>query len=258
MFKLSIIIPAYNEEKRIENTLKSYSEYFENLRENKILAYEILVVINNTTDKTEEIVQKLQRKNEKIRYICLKRGGKGHAITEGFKETLKGNSDLIGFVDADMSTSPFAFHELVKKIDGFDGIIASRYMKRARVSPKQTWQRVIVSRIFNFILRILFLFSYKDTQCGAKLFKRRPLENVLPLLTFSKWAFDVDLLYGFRRKGYKIRETPTIWADRSDSKINFMKAGPWMALGVIRLRILNSPFRRFAKVYDAFVGFMPK
>lgn len=243
MEKLAIIIPAYNEEKRIAGTLEEYGKFFTNLKKTKKLDSEILIVINNTTDKTEEIVKKYKKKYKIIKYINLRPGGKGFAITEGFKQALKDKRNtLIGFVDADMATKPDSFYDLVKNISSFDGIIASRYVKGAVVKPRQTIARVFVSRIFNFLIRSLFLMPFADTQCGAKLFKRKVIGEIVNRLGITKWAFDVDLLYQVSKTGYKIREYPTVWADKEYSKINFMKAGPRMALSIIRLRAIDSPF----------------
>jgi hypothetical protein len=91
---------------------------------------------------------------------------------------------------------------------------------------------------------------YKDTQCGAKVFRRNLIGKILPQITFSKWAYDVDLLYNAKKKNFKIIEVPTIWSDKEYSKINFMKSGPWMVLGIIRLRLINSPLRFLIGVYD--------
>lgn len=247
--KVSIIIPAYNEEKRIGNTLKEYSRYYEKLRKEKKLNYEILVSINNTTDKTVDIVKKYKKQNKNIRYLNLVKGGKGYAIIEGFKSALKRKNDLIGFVDADMATMPEAYYDLITEINNYDGVIASRYVNGAQVSPKQSIQRIIVSRMFNFVIRALLFLSYKDTQCGAKIFKSSSIEKILPRLTMSQWAFDIEILYNLKKMGYKIKEHPTTWADKEYSKINFMKAGPKMVLAVIRLRILNSPFKDLMKIY---------
>lgn len=247
--RISIVIPAYNEEKRIGRTLKYYKEFFDDLYKRKIIDYKILVVINNTNDRTEEIVKKFAGK--KVAYLNLKEGGKGLAITAGFKEELKENkSDLIGFVDADMSTSPEAFFDLVKNLGRYDGIIASRYVKGAKVSPKPSLARIIVSRIFNLLFRALFLSSYKDTQCGAKIFKKNVVEKVTPELEITQWAFDIDLVYKIEKNGFRLKEHPTVWADEKYSRINFMKAGPRMALAIIRLRLINSKLSFLARAYD--------
>lgn len=250
--KVSIVIPAYNEEKRISNTLESYISYFERLRKKNKLNYEILVAINKTSDRTMEIVKSFKKKNERVQYINLPKAGKGYAITEGFKILLKKNVDYIGFVDADMATSPEAFYDLVQNIEGYDGIMGSRYLSGAVVNPKQSLKRIVVSRIFNFAIRSLLFLPYKDTQCGAKIFKKDAIKSVLPNLTMSQWAFDIDILYNLRKLGYKVREYPTVWADKEYSKINFMKAGPKMVLAVIRLRILNSPLRDLMRAYVVF------
>lgn len=250
MTNLSIVIPAYNEEKRIENTLENYSDYFEKLRKEGKLDYEIIIVINNTKDRTEEIVKKFCLKNERIKYLNFRKGGKGFAITEGFKDALRRNYELIGFVDADMATSPEAFFDLVKNIEDYDLIFASRYMKESVIKPKPTLARILVSRIFNFLIKMLLFMNYKDTQCGAKLFRRGALEEVLPHITFSKWAFDVDLIYTSKKHGFKIKEFPTKWSDREYSKINFWKAGPWMFFAILRIRLLNSPFKFTLRFYD--------
>jgi len=254
MKKITIIIPAHNEEKRISRTLKEYLEYFENLEKNKILEYHILVVINASTDKTLEIVKKIKENGGNITYLNLERSGKGYAIIEGFKNSLKRRSEILGFVDADMATSPNSFYELVKNIEDYDGIIASRYLKNSVVYPKQAFLRILVSRIFNFFIRAILILPYRDTQCGAKIFSRESISDVLPSLSLSKWAFDVDLIYHLKKKKYSIKEIPTRWSDREYSKINFMRAGPMMVLGVIRLRILNSPLKSFIKIYDKLAG----
>lgn len=253
--KLAIVMPAYNEEKRIGGTLEAYSNHFESLKKAKKLDYSIIVVINNTKDRTEEIVKKLRKSNKNLFYINLKRGGKGYAIKEGFREALKDkNHDLIGFVDADMSTRPEEYARLVSRLGKADGVIASRYMKGSIVRPKPTLKRIIASRVYNLLIKVLFSTRCVDTQCGAKIFKREVIAKVLPNLVQTKWAVDVDILFNAKRAGFRIKEVPTRWSDSDYSKINFMRAGPFMALAMIRLRLLNSPFSQIVRFYDK----MPK
>ncbi len=241
--KLAIIIPAYNEEKRITKTLKNYSSYFNKLSKKEKFSYNLLIVVNASTDSTLDIVKKYKKKNPSISFLNLKNPGKGNAVISGFNEAVRKNFDIIGFVDADMATSPEAFHLLLKELNSYDGVIGSRYIPGAVMSPKPGLKRIIVSRIFNFLARAMFLMPYRDTQCGAKIFRLNALEKSLPKLTMSQWAFDVELIYTLRKLGYIIKESPTSWSDQKYSNINFMKAGPKMALGIINLRILNSPFK---------------
>lgn len=248
--KIGIIIPACNEEKRIGNTLEEYGRFFKELKKQNILDFEIIIVINNTKDRTEELVKFYSKKYKEIRYLNFKEGGKGFAIIQGFKDALKRENDLIGFVDADMATYPDAYYDLIKNLSDYDGILASRYVKGSIVNPKQSVQRIIASRVFNLLIRTIFFMNYRDTQCGAKLFRTKTIETIIPDLSITKWAFDVDLLYLLKKNGLKIKEHPTVWRDREYSKVNLKKAGLKMALAIIRLRLINSKLKDIIRFYD--------
>jgi len=250
--KLSIIVPAHNEEKRIEKTLQEYVKFFEKKFKNN---YEIIVILNGCTDDTLGIVKKIARKYNAIEYRNYVQAGKGFAITQGLKIA---EGDLIGFVDADLSTSPQAFYDLVRNIKDYDGIIASRYMKGSIVNPKQSFARIVASRIFNFLVRVLFLFSYSDTQCGAKLFKKKTIEKILPNLTITNWAFDIDLLYQAKKAGLKVKEQPTFWQDKGASKLDLKKTSMQMFFAVVQLKILNSKAKIFYKVLRPIGGYIYK
>jgi glycosyltransferase involved in cell wall biosynthesis len=242
--RISIIIPAYNEEKRIPKTLEEYYKFFKNLKKEKKLDFEILVVINCSTDKTEQVVKAYCKRDKEIRCMCLKEKGKGLAVIEGFKDALKRENDLIGFVDADMSTSPEAFYDLIKNIGDYQGIIASRYVNGAIVYPKPSLSRSIASRMFNFIVRVLFLIKYRDTQCGAKILKKYAVEKIIPYMGITSWAFDVDLLYQAKKLKLPIIEYPTNWKDKENSKLNLKKTSVQMFMAVVQLRVKKSRFRR--------------
>ena len=242
--KLSIIIPAYNEETRIGKTLENYTSFFNK----NIKNYEIIVILNGCVDNTLEIVNKIANKNGALKILEFKEKiGKGGAIKEGFK-LAKG--DLIGFVDADSSTSPEEFLKLYNNILDYDGIIASRWMKGSIISKKQPFLRIIFGRVFNFIVNILFGFHYKDTQCGAKLFKKEAVEKIIGSIGLTKWAFDIDVLYLMKRNKLRIIEFPTVWGDSPESKLKLWKTAKQMALSIIRLRLYYSPFKFIAKSID--------
>lgn len=240
--KVSIIIPAYNEEKRIAHTLRAYDDFLKNMP----LEYEILVVVNGTTDATMQIVRSLQSSMPHLLAINSIEGGKGLAITRGFKDALQRKNDLIGFVDADMATSPQAYYQLIQQIDGYDGIIASRYMPGASVTPPRPLIKRWGSKIFfETLTKLLLGINYYDTQCGAKLFKRTTVEKIVPFLSVPQWAFDIELLYLCKRFNFRIKEEPTIWHDQAGSKLRMMRAGSRMlaTLFALRWRYWVTPLR---------------
>jgi len=250
--KISIIIPAYNEEERIGKTLEEYSKFLRDKKKSKdIKDFEIVVVLNGCKDNTLGIVNEYQKKFKEIITINLPQGGKGFAVITGFKEALKRENDLIGFVDADMATPPQSFFDLIKNIGYYDGAIASRGLKESSVETSVS--RKITNRGFNFLVKVFLFLPYRDTQCGAKIFKREALKNVINDIGITKWAFDVDLLYKLKRKGFKIKEIPTIWYDKAGSKVEagkISRVSIQMLLAIIRLRILYSPFKGMVKIYD--------
>ena len=247
--KLSIVIPAYNEESRIRPTLDAYASYF-GARYGKDV--EFVVVVNGSRDRTEEIVRAVAGKNPQVKLIVEPRAiGKGGAIMRGFEMAA---GDRVGFVDADSATLPDAFNDLVENIGDAGAIIASRYIPGAKVSPRQPLNRRIASRIFNKLIRILFKLPISDTQCGAKLLRGDAMRAALPHLGLTRWAFDVDLLFQLRRLGYRITEVPTTWSEPGGSKLKIGRTSFEMFMAICRLRMLYSPLRWVVTVYDATLG----
>ena len=236
--KVSIIIPAYNEENRIKGTLEAYNHFFYQKFLETQLEYEILVVINGTTDSTSAVVKNLQKSMPHLLMIDIPQGGKGLAIAQGFKNALERPNDLIGFVDADMATSPEAYYQLITHINGYDGIIASRYMPGAVVTPARPFIKRWGSKLFfESLTRLLFRLHYYDTQCGAKLFKSYVIKKIVPYLSVVQWAFDIELLYLCKRFNFKIREYPTVWHDKTGSKLRVFRAGSRMIGTLLNLRL---------------------
>lgn len=208
---LSIVIPAYNEEKRIGQTLDKYLEYF---KKNEI---EIIVVLNGCRDRTLEIVGKYQAKNPNVvKYINIEETvGKGGGVRRGFEEA---TGDLIGFVDADSSTSPEEYERLINQLGEADGVIASRWKRGAKVGNR-TFIRKIISLGFVFLVKVLFWLPYFDTQCGAKIFRKAAIKKIIPRQSVNNMAFDVELLYLMKKNNFYIKEIPTTWFDQSSSAV---------------------------------------
>lgn len=247
--RLSIIVPAYNEEARLGRMLDVYLPYFTRLYDRD---FEMLIVVNGSRDRTEDIGRDYARRHAPVRVMVEPcRIGKGGALMLGFAQA---GGELVGFVDADGATPPEMFQELANQIGDAGAIIASRWCRGAVVSPRQPLSRRAASRLFNLLVRILFRLSISDTQCGAKLLTRAAVQAVLPRLGTTQWAFDVDLLFQLRRAGFAIRETPTVWRDVSGSRLQLGRAALDMMLAIVRLRLIYSPFKWLVKVYDRLLG----
>ncbi len=215
--KVCIVIPAYNEEKRIQPMLGAYLPYFENCKNELDVTF--IVVANNCSDKTVPICKKIQKNHPNLEVLNLKQGGKGFALKEGYLHALHKKYDLIGFVDADMATLPQYFHDLIKSTKDCDGAIASRYVPGANVWPKRPWLRKIGGKCYNWVLRKQFNLSFKDTQCGAKIFTYDTIKVVAPDLQETGWACDLEFLYLCQLEKKNIQEVATTWSDQPGSHL---------------------------------------
>lgn len=243
--RLSIVIPAYNEEARLGSMLDTYTSHFLARYGDEV---EFIVVVNGSRDDTEGVADGFADGEERVRVLVEPEAiGKGGAIMRG---AAVARGELIGFVDADGATPPEAFDDLVQRIGDAGAIIASRWLPGAVVEPCQPLKRRVASRIFNFLVRFFFKVRISDTQCGAKIINAEAMRAVLPKLGLTRWAFDVDLLFQLRRAGYRIIEHPTVWRDVAGSKLNVARASMEMFLAICRLRLLYSPFKWIVTIYD--------
>lgn len=233
---LCIIIPAYNEALRIEKTVRDYDAFF---RAQSSFCVELVVVLNGCTDQTDSVVINLKETLQgRLSYIRVVKKGKGNAIKVGFDYALSRGFDLIGFVDADMATRPFYFFDLIRQMEGRDGVIASRYMPQSQIYPPRPLIKRWGSRfIYESMIKSVLKMHYYDFQCGAKVFNRAFISAVIDHITIDDWAFDIELLYLAKKLGFTILEHPTVWYDQTGSKMT-LKAGFKMlaAIFIIWLR----------------------
>ena len=236
-----LLIPAYNEEERIEPVLRDYAEYF---RSNYSGNFKLVVVLNGCRDNTLGVVERVGREFNSIAALEFPGPiGKGGALIEGLRLAPLG--DLIGYVDADGATSPAAFHDLIKHIEGFDCVIGSRWIPGAILHQAQSNKRQFASRVFHLIVQRAFRMNIRDTQCGAKVMRREAVEKIHSSLRITDMAFDINLLYALKRAGYRIRELPTEWTDKIGSKVTLGRTSLSMLLSVIRLWLVYKPFYKY-------------
>jgi len=240
---LLLLIPAYNEEKRIGPVLVEYAEYFRREYRGR---WEIVVVLNGCRDNTLGVVEAAAAKFPEIRWLeYVNPIGKGGALIEGLK--LAGMSDLIGYVDADGATAPDAFLDLVKQCGEVDCAIGSRWLPGAVLHQVQSLKRRIFSRCFHILVEFLFHMHIADTQCGAKVMRRHAVEKVHSALRIADVSFDINLLYSLKKNGFSIREVPTTWTDQMGSTIRLNKGALGIILSVLRLRLVYSPFYKWLR-----------
>ena len=232
---IDIIIPAYNEERRIGRTLEEYAQYFD-------ASMHFLVVLNNCHDNTLRVVHTLQKRFPgRIDYLDIPEAiGKGGAIIRGWQHS---QAEIIGFVDADGATSAHEFSRVVKALPGHDGAIASRFLPHAHILERTSLLRTLVSRGTIRLVRLLFGMPYSDTQCGAKLFTNNTVQLALKKMSTTNLLFDIELLWILNLQGCDIVEVPITWVDQpgsaalgSSSKFLRTAFGLLGHLGRLRLR----------------------
>lgn len=210
---LSVIIPAYNEEKRLPGTLKKVRDYLN--RQN--ITCEVIVVNDGSKDGTAEVASELIKEWRGFQLIDNKENkGKGGVVKQGMLAA-KGEWRL--FMDADGSTDISEIEKLSPYQKDFQIIIGSRYFKKDSVKIKQPLIRRIVSRTGNLLIRILLGINLKDTQCGFKLFSAKAAEDIFPRQTIMRWGFDMEILAIAKHRGLKIKEVAVDWYDAEGTTV---------------------------------------
>lgn len=236
---LSIVIPAYNEEKRIPSTIEKISEYMKG----RFRGFEILVVDGGSRDYTVTFVRRMIFKFPAVRIIKNEHNmGKGHAVRAGVMEA---RGELILVSDADLSTPISELEKLMARIDGgADIAIGSRRLKGSELMIPQPWYRERMGRIFNILVRTLVMGGIMDTQCGFKLLRREPARRIFGLARLNGFAFEVEALYLARILGYKTSEVPVIWLDSPSSRLSPVGDPINMVSDLFRIR-LNRILKRY-------------
>ena len=215
MKKLSVVIPAYNEEKRITATLKNVDGYLEK----QPYDYEIIVIDNNSKDRTSEVVKELEATVvQKSTVKLVTTPGKGAAVKEGLLKYCTG--DIVMFMDADNATPISEIEKFLPFFDqGYDVVIGSRYTEPDLVKVHQPLYRIVLSRMSNLLIQFLAVPGIKDTQLGFKAFTADAAKSIFPLVTIIRWGFDMEVLTVARAKGYKIKEVGVSWTEHGGGHV---------------------------------------
>lgn len=228
---LSIVIPAYNEEGRLPQTLEKIDAFI------RLRGYdaEILVMDDGSRDRTSERVRALIPRMPSVRLLTQATNhGKGFAVRGG---VLAATREAILFSDADLSTPIEEVDRLWESYDrGADVTIASRHLERSKIVLRQPIHRQFIGRVFNMIVSIFGVRGIRDTQCGFKLFRGRTTRKIFTGLKTDGFAFDVEVLIRARESGLKIAEVPVTWIDSPESRVHPVFDSLRMLVEILKMR----------------------
>lgn len=227
---LSIVLPAFEEETRLGESLPRILEYLAS----KAWTFEILVVDDGSADRTAEVAEE---KLDGVPHRVLRNDrnrGKGYSVRRGM---LEARGQYVLFSDTDLSTPVEEVENLIRAIDaGTDVAIGSRALENSLIEKHQPWRREILGKLFNRFLQILVIRGLQDTQCGFKCFRRDVVEPIFTHQTIDGWAFDVEILFIARQLGYRITEVPVRWLNSEVTKVDTLADGMRMVWDALRVR----------------------
>jgi dolichyl-phosphate beta-glucosyltransferase len=240
-FDLSIVIPAYNEEPRLPETLRRIAEYLPTLG----LRTEVLVVDDGSTDRTAAVAESFHGKLTGLRVLSNGTNrGKGYSVRHGMLES---QGDMVLFTDADLSAPIEESEKLLRPLNsGYDVAIGSRAMDRSLISTRQSIFRETAGIIFNKIVRIVLRLPFVDTQCGFKAFRRERTRIIFEQQRIEGFGFDPELLYLARHHGLRAIEIPVRWGHSAATKVNMMGDSLKMFVDIFTIR-WNSMSGRYAR-----------
>ncbi len=209
---LSVIVPAYNEETRIGDTLRALAEYLGS----QTYTWELVVVDDGSTDATASLARAFARDRPQVQLLSVAHGGKGWAVNQGM---LWAAGEYRFLCDADLSMPVEHLDRfLPPQSSDFDIAIGSREVAGAR-RIGEPYRRHLMGRVYNLLVRALAVPGLSDTQCGFKCFSSRVAEEMFPLQRLYGFAFDVEILFMARKRGLRIKEVPIDWLYRPQSKV---------------------------------------
>ena len=212
--KVSIVIPAYNEEDLIEETLYSVKKELKDLK----ISWEIILVNDGSQDKTAEIT----KKTSQVKLINLKKNsGKGAAIKEGM---LAANGEKIIFMDADLSVPLKFIKPMIDILEKSDIVIGTRRVTKSKIMIHQPWIRETLGRVFTKLTQFMTQTNLSDYTCGFKGFSHEASQKIFSNAVIDRWAYDSEIMFLAGKYNYKISEMPVEWYNRAESKVNLKNA----------------------------------
>jgi len=226
---VEVIIPCYNEEETLLENIPVLCDYFQTAADYE---WQLTIADNASTDKTEEVVKKLMKQFEHLRYVHFNRKGRGFALRQTFSLS---QAEVVAYMDADLSTNYRYFNLLLESIScGFDIAIGSRLLHASQV--KRKIKREFISRCYNLIIKAMFFNRFSDAQCGFKIMRTDVIKFLLPIIKNNNWFFDTELLLLAEHHNYQIFDVPVEWIDDLQTKVNIIPTVLEDLKGLLRVR----------------------
>lgn len=230
---LSIVIPAFNEESRLDATLDTILDYLGE----SALSYEILVCDDASTDATRELAAGFAGRGVRVDSVAENRG-KGAAVRRG---VVASRGDWVLVTDADLSTPIEELTKLAAYRDRADFVLGSRATSESNITRRQPLFRQLMGKTFNLIVRSLGLADIHDTQCGFKLMRGDAARRVFALARIDRFAFDVEVVWLARRLGVRVVEVGVVWHNSPSSTVHPIRDSAVMLWDVVKLRFRRPP-----------------
>lgn len=234
---LSIVVPAYNEEKRIGRSLDGVLSFLQQ----QTYAAEVVVVDDGSSDGTARVVAEripqFREAGHGLRVLTNDPNrGKGYSVKRGLTEA---NGEIVLFSDADFSSPITEAPKLISPIaDGrADVTFGSRALNRELIGVRQPVLRDFGGRVFNLLMKTITGLKFKDTQCGFKAFRREPALPVFRLQSIDRFGFDPEVLYIAKKQGLRLLEVPVVWNDSEGSTVNYFSDSIKMFTDLVRIRV---------------------
>jgi len=219
-----IVVPCYNEEAILEQTIKKLEDALSHTQ------HHVIIADNNSTDRTSEIAHAHQ--SELISYNFVRQKGKGAVIKETW---LKYTYDAYAFMDADLATDLQALPQLLQGVEeGYDLVLGSRYIPGAHA--ERSFKREQISRVYRTLFHLAFTGEITDPQCGFKAISRRVRDTVVPLVTNDEFFFDSELILRVLRESYTFKEIPVTWKEQERSTVKMFRDVPKFLYGLCELK----------------------
>lgn len=226
--KVSIVLPAYNEVKKLRNAVEKIEEKARDLGYD----YEIIIAEDGSTDGTDKVAREIAEKNPRVKHLHSdERLGRGRALMNAFRNC---SGDVVVYMDVDLSTDLRHLKDIVSAIsEGYDIATGSRLMKESKA--KRPFKRDFASRVYNFLVRLLLGSKLRDHQCGFKAFRKSAILEIGEKAKDTHWFWDTEVLVLAQKMGYKVKEIPVFWEHGGETKVRFRRDVLYMFFQILRM-----------------------